>query len=68
VEYLSKNAGRVLTHEQIISYVWGPGNCASQVLRVNMANIRRKIEADHADPVIIRTELGIGYSMGEVNG
>ena len=67
VELLSRHAGRVLTHEQIINQVWGPNNCESQVLRVNMANIRRKIEIDPADPRIILTELGIGYRMGEVN-
>lgn len=67
VELLSRHAGRVMTHEQIINQVWGPNNCESQVLRVNMANIRRKIETDPADPRIILTELGIGYRMGEVD-
>jgi two-component system KDP operon response regulator KdpE len=63
VELLSRHAGRALTHEQIINHVWGPNNCENQVLRVNMANIRRKIEEDPAAPQIILTELGIGYRM-----
>jgi two-component system KDP operon response regulator KdpE len=63
VELLSRHAGRALTHEQIINHVWGPNNCENQVLRVNMANIRRKIEDDPAAPQIILTELGIGYRM-----
>jgi two-component system KDP operon response regulator KdpE len=63
VELLSRHAGRVLTHEQIINHVWGPNNCENQVLRVNMANIRRKIECDAAAPKIILTELGVGYRM-----
>lgn len=65
VELLAKCCGKVLTHEQIISHVWGPENCDNQVLRVNMANIRRKIEKNPADPRIIITELGIGYRLGE---
>lgn len=65
VECLSKCSGKVLTHEQIINQVWGPGNCDSQLLRVNMANIRRKIEHDPGDPKIILTELGVGYRIGE---
>ena len=66
VSLLSKNAGKVLTHEQIINQVWGPNNCDSQVLRVNMANIRRKIEINLSDPQIILTELGVGYRMAEI--
>lgn len=68
VELLAKCCGKVLTHEQIIGHVWGPKNCDSQVLRVNMANIRRKIEKNPADPQIIITELGIGYRLGTMTG
>lgn len=63
VVLLSRNAGRVLTHEQMIREVWGPFASDSQVLRVNMANIRRKIEPNPADPVYILTEIGVGYRM-----
>ena len=65
VELLSRHVGRVLTHEQIINQVWGPNNCDYQVLRVNMANIRRKVERNPADPKLILTELGVGYRMGD---
>jgi len=60
---LSKNAGKVLTHDSIIREVWGPYTSDSQVLRVNMANIRRKIEPNPADPQYILTEVGVGYRM-----
>lgn len=64
VELLARNAGAVMTHEQIIDRIWGHNNCEIQVLRVNMANIRRKIEENPADPKIITTELGVGYRLG----
>ena len=40
--------------------------CDNQILRVNMANIRRKIEKSPAEPVYIITEIGVGYRMIEV--
>ena len=61
---LSQYAGRVLSYDTIIKHVWGPhaqGN--NQILRVNMANIRRKIEANPAEPVYILTDVGVGYRM-----
>lgn len=64
---LSKNAGKVLTRDFIIHEVWGPFASDSQVLRVNMANIRRKIEPDPADPAYILTEIGVGYRMVDTN-
>jgi two-component system KDP operon response regulator KdpE len=44
--------------------IWGPhaGN-NNQILRVNMSNIRRKIEKDHTDPQYLFTEVGVGYRM-----
>ena len=60
---LSKNAGKVLTHEQIIEQLWGPYMSDSQILRVNVANIRRKIEKSSAHPEYIITEIGVGYRM-----
>lgn len=62
---LSRNAGKVLTHDYIIREIWGPFGSDSQVLRVNMANIRRKIEPDPADPRYILTEVGVGYRMAD---
>ena len=59
--FLTRNAGKVLTHEQIITEIWGPYNSDNLVLRVNMANIRRKIEPNPAEPKYIITEVGVGY-------
>ena len=67
VVLLSKNAGRVLTHDTMIREVWGPFASDSQVLRVNMANIRRKLEENPADPCYILTEVGVGYRMCEAD-
>ena len=66
VTLLCRNAGKVLTHENMIREVWGPfSGCDTQLLRVNMANIRRKIEKDPAMPEYILTEIGVGYKMAE---
>lgn len=60
---LAKNVGKVLTHEFITKEIWGPFINESQTLRVNMANIRRKIEKNPAEPQYIITEVGVGYRM-----
>ncbi len=66
VELLSRNAGRVMTYDTIMKQIWGPAVTQDhQVLRVNMANIRRKLEQNPAEPVYIRTEIGVGYWMTE---
>lgn len=62
---LSKNRGKVLTHDFIIREVWGPYTNESHALRVNMANIRRKIENNPGEPIYILTEMGVGYRMVE---
>lgn len=62
--FLAKHAGMVLTHKQLLSEVWGPAyEDASHALRVHMAAIRQKIEADPASPKFIRTETGVGYRL-----
>ena len=64
VSILGKFAGKVITYDFILSEIWGPkakGN--NKILRVNMANIRRKIEKNPAEPVYIFTEVGVGYRM-----
>lgn len=62
--YLSQNAGKVITYDALISHVWGPfADSNNRILRVNMANIRRKLESNPADPQYIFTEIGIGYRM-----
>ena len=63
ITLLVKHLGRVLTYNFIINEIWGPMNSNAQVLRVNMANIRRKIEANPGEPKYIITEVGVGYRM-----
>lgn len=62
---LSKNAGKVLTHDYIMREIWGLYAGDSHTLRVNMANIRRKIEKNPGEPRYILTEMGVGYRMAE---
>ena len=66
VALLSKYSGRVLTYDSIIKHIWGPNaKQGNQILRVNMANIRRKIEPSTAEPRYSMTEMGVGYRMAE---
>ena len=61
---LAENAGRVLTYNTILRRIWGPyAEENNQILRVNMANIRRKIEQNPAQPQYVFTEVGVGYRM-----
>jgi len=63
---LAQNAGRVLTHGQILKEVWGPGHTGeTHYLRVYMAQLRRKIEVEPARPRLLQTEPGVGYRMRE---
>jgi two-component system KDP operon response regulator KdpE len=65
---LARHAGRVVTHRQIIAAVWGPGAQADpQFVRVLMAQLRQKIEADASSPRLLLTEPGIGYRMAAVD-
>lgn len=64
VSLLAQNAGKVLTYESIISKIWGPyADSDNQILRVNMAHIRRKLEENPGEPKYIFTEIGVGYRM-----
>lgn len=66
VSLLAQNAGRVMTYESIITKIWGPyADSDNQILRVNMAHIRRKLEENPAEPQYIFTEIGVGYRMRE---
>ena len=66
VALLSRCGGKVLTYDFIMKELWGPQSRGSnQILRVNMANIRRKIEKNPANPKYIFTEVGVGYRMVE---
>ena len=61
---LARNAGRVLTHRQIIREVWGPSYAGqNHHVRVHMAELRKKIEDDPARPRLIITEPGVGYRL-----
>jgi two-component system, OmpR family, KDP operon response regulator KdpE len=58
---LVRNRGRLMTHRDLLVSVWGAGyGDDTQVLRAHIANLRRKIEPDHAQRYI-RTEPGVGY-------
>ncbi len=64
---LVQNAGKVLTHKQLIHLVWGSNNEANaHLLRVNISNLRRKIETEPARPHYIMTEPGVGYRLCEI--
>ena len=68
VALLGKYAGKVLTYDFIMKELWGPNvPDDNRILRVNMANIRRKIEENPAEPKFIFTEIGIGYRMVEAD-
>jgi two-component system KDP operon response regulator KdpE len=61
---LIRYAGKVLTHRQLLKEVWG-ANYANQshYVRVYMAQLRQKIEADPARPRLLMTEPGVGYRL-----
>ena len=66
VSLLAKNSGKVMTYDTLIDQVWGPyADDNNRILRVNMANIRRKIEENPGEPKYIFTELGVGYRILE---
>jgi two-component system KDP operon response regulator KdpE len=61
-----KNIGKVLTHRHLIREIWGPGQVVeSHNLRVLMASLRRKVEADSSRPKHLLTETGVGYRCRE---
>jgi two-component system, OmpR family, KDP operon response regulator KdpE len=63
---LFRNAGRVVTHRQILSAVWGPAHTEdTQYLRVFIGQLRAKIERDPTAPKIVTTEPGVGYRAAE---
>ena len=59
-----QHAGKVLTHRQLLREVWGPQyETETQYLRVYMTMLRRKLEADPANPKLLITEPGVGYRL-----
>ncbi len=66
VSLLGRFAGKVMTYDYLIKEIWGPNmKNDNRILRVNMANIRRKIEKNPAEPEYIFTEVGVGYRIVE---
>jgi two-component system KDP operon response regulator KdpE len=66
IALLARHAGRVLTYDYLLREIWGGSPRGdNQILRVNMANIRRKIEKNPAEPQYIFTEAGVGYRLWE---
>lgn len=58
------HAGKVLTHRHLLREVWGPGyDGETHMLRVNISNLRRKIETDPTRPRVVTTEPGVGYRL-----
>lgn len=61
---LLQNAGKVLTHRQLLKQVWGTAyESEMHILRVNISNLRRKIEPDPSRPHYLLTEPGVGYRI-----
>ncbi|MCX5803651.1 MAG: response regulator [Proteobacteria bacterium] len=64
LKYLALQAGRVVTHGQLLRAIWGPNyQEETQYLRVYIGQLRRKIEADPSQPTYIITEPGVGYRL-----
>lgn len=69
LEFLLRNAGRVLTRGQIIDRVWGPGYVGdTKTLDVHVKRLRARIEDDPGHPGLIETVRGLGYKMVEPRG
>jgi two-component system KDP operon response regulator KdpE len=64
LKFLITHAGKVLTHRQILQQVWGRGyEQEAHLLRVNISNLRHKLEPDPTRPIYILTEPGVGYRL-----
>lgn len=63
---LIQNAGKVMTHRQLLREVWGPAHSEdSHYVRIYMAQLRRKLERDPVQPRLLLTEAGVGYRMAD---
>jgi len=62
--HLVQHAGKVLTHRQLLTQVWGPAYAEeNHYLRVYMGQLRHKLEANPAQPRLIINEAGVGYRL-----
>jgi len=61
---LARNAGKVVTHRQILKEIWGPNSVEhTQYLRVYVGHLRKKLESDVSGPELLLTEPGVGYRL-----
>lgn len=67
VKVLFENLGKVVTYKTLMTAVWGPYTGDQQVLRVNLSNIRKKIESNPLEPEYLFTEIGVGYRLKHGN-
>jgi two-component system KDP operon response regulator KdpE len=63
LKVLVTHAGKVITHRQLLRQVWGDGYDDMHILRVNISNLRGKLEPDPGRPTYIHTEPGVGYRL-----
>jgi two-component system KDP operon response regulator KdpE len=65
--YLARNAGRVVTQDDLLTKVWGPAyRDEAHLLRVNIARLRQKVEPEPSNPRYVITRPGIGYSLNKL--
>ena len=63
---LARHAGRLVTHKQLLTTVWGPAHTEdAHYLRIAIGHIREKLADDASDPKIILTEPGVGYRLAD---
>ncbi|MBK6793112.1 MAG: response regulator transcription factor [Anaerolineales bacterium] len=67
LKILVTHAGKVITHHQLLRQVWGDGYDDMHILRVNISNLRGKIEPDPSRPTYIHTEPGVGPKPNEIS-
>ncbi|MDO4670303.1 MAG: response regulator transcription factor [Aerococcus sp.] len=60
---LFQQIGKVVTYQKLMATIWGPYSDESQALRVNMSNLRKKLETDTLQPEYLITEIGVGYRL-----
>lgn len=63
MDLMFRKLGQIVTYQTIMTEVWGPYGTDSQTLRVNMSNIRKKLETDTLNPEYLITEIGVGYRL-----
>lgn len=67
LKVLMENKGKVLTHDFLSKAIWGMGSMNPLTLRVNLSNLRKKIEKNPLEATYIQTEIGVGYRMVDLD-